>query len=90
MLKNDNRHKKACYHVAKMKKMSFCGGPVRPNMLNMPKSASEQTSRRAVSRNLVNCSTVRTSCKLITNQQQIEATELEHYGRRTCSKLCSE
>ena len=28
MLKNDNRHKKACYHVAKMKKkLSFCGGP---------------------------------------------------------------
>ena len=33
----------ACYHVAKngKKNCAFVGGPVRPNMLNMRKSASE-------------------------------------------------
>jgi len=31
----------ACYHVAKNEKnCTFVGAPVRPNMLNMPKSAS--------------------------------------------------
>ena len=38
----------ACYHVAKIEKNCafvgppFLGAPVRPNMLNMPKSASAQ------------------------------------------------
>ena len=40
----------ACYHVAKINSLCFCGGRLfvgaplpRPNMLNMPKSASVQT-----------------------------------------------
>ena len=43
---------------------------------------------RNVSRNLVNgCTTVGTS--FTANPQRIEETELEHYGRRACSKLCA-
>jgi len=49
-----------------------------------------QTDRatRCVSRNLVNCATVRTGCT--TNAEQIVVImEMENYGRPTCYKLCT-
>jgi len=43
---------------------------------------------RNVSWNLVNCCTTAGVCCTI-NPQQIEVTELDHYGRRTCNIVCA-